>query len=181
MIEIMLDGFDRAYGMKYVALRYFNASGGAPDRGEDHKPETHLIPLILQVALGQRSTISVFGVNYPTPDGTCIRDYVHVADLADAHLAALDHLRGGGESEIFNLGNGQGYSVREVIDAARKLTGHPIPEILAARRPGDPSVLVAGSEKARTILNWVPKHPSLEEIVGSAWDWHKSHPQGYGH
>jgi UDP-glucose 4-epimerase len=179
MIEIMLGGFDVAYGMKYVALRYFNASGGAPDRGEDHTPETHLIPLILQVALGQRDHIKVFGDDYPTPDGTCVRDYIHVEDLALAHYQALQRLRAGGDSQIVNLGNGKGYSVKEVIDVARRVTGHAIPIQIAPRRPGDPSALVASSEKARAILQWTPEKPDLETIVRSAWQWHHSHPKGY--
>ena len=179
MVEQMLAAFDHAHGLKHVALRYFNASGGFPERGEDHTPETHLIPLILQVALGQRECISIFGDDYPTEDGTCVRDYIHIDDLAQAHLLALDYLKGGGASTQINLGNGKGYSVKEVIDVVRRVTGHPIPTKICDRRPGDPSVLVASSERARQVLGWNPQHPELEKIVQSAWQWHQSHPQGY--
>jgi UDP-glucose 4-epimerase len=179
-VEQILQSFDRAYGMKFVALRYFNACGDAPGLGEDHKPETHLIPLILQVALGQRESIKVFGSDYPTKDGTCVRDYIHVADLADAHVLALDCLRRGGDSQIINLGNGLGYSVREVIETVRQVTGHPIPETVAPRRPGDPSTLIASSDKAKQLLGWNPTRADLRTIVASAWQWHQSHPQGYG-
>ena len=179
-IEHILKSYDQAYGMKFVALRYFNACGGAPDLGEDHTPETHLIPLILQVALGQREAINVYGDDYPTRDGTCVRDYIHVEDLADAHVLALDHLRKGGDSQIINLGNGQGFTVREVIQTVRDVTGHAIPERVAPRRAGDPSALIASSEKARRVLGWHPQKADLRTIVESAWEWHKSHPNGYG-
>lgn len=180
-MEKMMRWFDEAHGMKYVSLRYFNAAGAHESGriGEDHSPETHLVPIILQTALGQRDAISVFGDDYATPDGTCIRDYIHVMDLADAHLLALKRLRGGGESQVYNLGSGQGYSVKEVIEAARKVTGHPIPAALEPRRAGDPAVLVASSERARTELGWQPKRDSLEKIIASAWEWHRNHPEGY--
>ncbi|MDE7230012.1 MAG: UDP-glucose 4-epimerase GalE [Oscillospiraceae bacterium] len=171
----------KAHGLRYVSLRYFNACGADADGkiGEAHDPESHLIPLILQVPNGQRESISVFGTDYDTPDGTCIRDYIHVTDLADAHILAVKYLMNGGESDIFNLGNGVGHSVREVIDTARRVTGHAIPAVEAQRRPGDPARLVASSEKAKKILGWKPGHDSLEEIIASAWKWHKDHPRGY--
>ena len=177
-VEQILDTFDQAYGMTHVALRYFNACGASETLGEDHSPESHLIPLILQAALGQREAISIFGDDYPTPDGTCIRDYIHVEDLATAHLAALDYLKNGGSSQKINLGNGKGFSVREVIDTVRSVTGHPIPEIIAPRRAGDPSILIASATRAHTILNWTPRY-ALRPIIESAWTWHKSHPDGY--
>ena len=171
-----------AYGLKYVSLRYFNACGadGSGNIGEAHDPETHLIPLVLQVPNGKRESISIFGTDYDTPDGTCVRDYIHVTDLAAAHILAVDYLKSGGKSDIFNLGNGVGYSVREVIDTARRITGHPIPAIEAPRRAGDPARLVASSEKAKKVLGWKPVHDSLDDIIQSAWSWHKSHPGGYG-
>lgn len=180
-MERMMRRFDEAYGLRYVSLRYFNAAGADPsgEIGEDHAPETHLIPLILQVPLGQREEISVFGSDYPTADGTCIRDYIHVTDLASAHCLALDHLRSGHDSETFNLGNGSGYSVLDVIRAARIVTGHSIPYNVKPRRSGDPAVLVASSEKARRMLDWTPRYDSLEQIVEDAWRWHKGHPEGY--
>lgn len=178
--ERILAAFEVAHGLRHVALRYFNASGGAPDLGEDHEPETHLIPIALQVALGQRKSISIYGTDWPTSDGTCVRDYIHIADLADAHLRALDRLRSGGASLQLNLGNGAGYSVAEVIAAARKITGHAIPAVEAPRRAGDPSTLVASSDAARRILGWQPRFADLESIVASAWQWHRSHPNGYG-
>ena len=178
-VERILETYDAAFGLRHVALRYFNACGGAPDRGEDHDPETHLIPIALQVALGQRPHIQVFGADYPTGDGTCVRDYIHVDDLAEAHLLALDHLERGGASEQINLGNGRGYSVRQVIDVARAVTRHPIPEQAAPRRAGDPSRLVASSRKAHDILGWRPRHVNLDDIVASAWEWHRRHPRGY--
>lgn len=178
-VEGMLDAFAAAHGLRYVALRYFNACGATATIGEDHDPETHLIPLVLQVALGQRESVKIFGTDYPTPDGSCVRDYIHIADLARAHLLALDHLRSGGENARLNLGNGQGYSVREVIDVARKITGHPIPAEEAPRRPGDPSTLVASAERSREILGWEPAIPELQAIVESAWAWHRAHPHGY--
>lgn len=180
-MERMMRRFDEAYGLRYVSLRYFNAAGADPsgEIGEDHAPETHLIPLILQVPLGHRDRISVFGTDYPTADGTCIRDYVHVTDLASAHFLALEYLRSCHDSEVFNLGNGCGYSVLDVIRAARAVTGHPIPSEAQPRRPGDPAVLVASADKARRILRWTPRIDSLEQIVEDAWRWHKGHPEGY--
>lgn len=180
-IEGMLKWCDRAYGIRYAALRYFNAAGANTDVGigEDHSPETHLIPLVLKTALGQREHIGIFGEDYPTADGTCIRDYIHVRDLAEAHLLALEHLGRGGESGVFNLGSGDGFSVREIIDTARKVTGKPIPAKAEPRRAGDPSVLVASNRKAREVLGWAPRR-GLEEILSDAWVWHQSHPKGYG-
>jgi UDP-glucose 4-epimerase len=178
ILERMLRWMDDRFGMRYAALRYFNAAGApAPDRGEDHDPETHLIPIVLQVALGQRESVTLYGDDYDTPDGTCVRDYIHVVDLADAHIRALGALDGG--SRTFNLGNGQGYSVREVIEVAREVTGHPIPAVVGPRRPGDPAVLVASSDRIRAELGWAPRHPGLRAIVQSAWDWHRTHPHGY--
>jgi UDP-glucose 4-epimerase len=181
MVEQVLADADRAYGLRYVSLRYFNAAGAAVDGaiGEDHRPETHLIPLVLQAALGQRSSISVFGTDYPTDDGTCIRDYIHVQDLCAAHLLALDYLAAGGESRSYNLGNGRGFSVREVIEAAQRVTGVAIPVVEAARRPGDPAVLVADSARIRAELGWEPAYPELDTIVAHAWQWHRSHPRGF--
>ena len=172
---------DRAHGLKYVSLRYFNACGAhiSGQIGEAHKPETHLIPLILQVPLGQREAINIFGNDYPTKDGTCIRDYIHVTDLAQAHILAVDYLMKGNDSNIFNLGNGVGFTVNEVIETARKVTGHPIPAVMAERRAGDPAQLIASSEKAKTILGWKPEHADLEEIIATAWKWHSTHPNGY--
>ncbi|WCK55877.1 UDP-glucose 4-epimerase GalE [Aneurinibacillus sp. Ricciae_BoGa-3] len=180
-IEKMLKWCDRAYGLKSIALRYFNVAGAHPDAriGEDHTPESHLIPIILQVALGQREAISVFGEDYPTEDGTCIRDYIHVMDLANAHWLALNRLREKGESGIYNLGNGTGFSVKQVIETARSVTGHPIPAIIAQRRAGDPAVLIASYEKAQAELGWKQRYNSLHEIIETAWNWHKSHPHGY--
>ena len=177
ILERMLHWLDRIYGLRYAALRYFNAAGATPERGEDHSPETHLIPLVLQVALGQREQIQVYGNDYPTRDGTCVRDYIHVIDLAQAHILALRALDEG--SLTYNLGNGQGYTVREVIETARQVTGHPIPSVDTPRRPGDPPELVAGSDKIRQDLGWQPRFPDLYDIVQSAWDWHQNHPQGY--
>ncbi|TDF92132.1 UDP-glucose 4-epimerase GalE [Paenibacillus piri] len=180
-MEKMMRWFDTAHGIKYVSLRYFNAAGAHESGriGEDHKPETHLIPIILQVALNQRPHISIFGDDYATPDGTCIRDYIHVTDLSDAHILAVEKLRGGGESSIYNLGNGKGFSVKEVIEIARRVTGHPIPAVMEARRTGDPAILVASSERTRAELGWKPRRDSLEQIIESAWTWHQSHPAGY--
>lgn len=180
-MEKMFSWTAKAHGLRYVSLRYFNACGADESGtiGEAHNPESHLIPLILQVPNGKRESISIFGNDYNTPDGTCIRDYIHVTDLAQAHILAVKYLENGGESDIFNLGNGIGYSVREVIDTARKVTGHPIPEVEVPRRAGDPAMLVASSEKSKSILGWKPKHDSLEEIIASAWNWHKNHPNGY--
>jgi UDP-glucose 4-epimerase len=180
-MENMFRWCDQAHGLKSISLRYFNAAGAHPDGkiGEDHRPETHLIPIILQVALGQRECIQIFGDDYPTEDGTCVRDYIHVTDLANAHYLALDYLRKHGRSDVFNLGNGQGFSVKEVIETARRVTGHAIPAKVAQRRSGDPAVLVASSEKAKRELGWQPKYNQLETIIESAWRWHKVHPYGY--
>lgn len=180
-MEKMFKWTAEAHGLRYVSLRYFNACGADESGtiGEAHNPESHLIPLILQVPNGKRETISIYGTDYDTPDGTCIRDYIHVTDLAQAHILAVQYLNNGGESDIFNLGNGVGYSVREVIETARKVTGHPIPATESSRRAGDPARLVASSEKAKKILGWKPVHDSLEEIISSAWNWHKNHPNGY--
>jgi len=181
VVERMLDDYADAHGFGFAALRYFNAAGAAPDGkiGEDHTPESHLIPIVLQVALGQRESIGIFGDDYPTSDGTCIRDYVHVDDLASAHLAALDRLQLGKSIKV-NLGTGRGYSVREVINACRKITGHKIPEKKAPRRPGDPPELIADSRLARKLLDWSPKYETVESIVETAWRWHQAHPRGYG-
>jgi len=179
MMEKILADYDRAYGLKYVALRYFNAAGATERLGEHHNPETHLIPNILQAALGKTDQVSVFGNNYPTPDGTAIRDYIHVSDLCRAHLRALDYLRAGNSSESINLGNGEGYSVLEVIEAVRRVTGCEIRVQFDPPRAGDPSRLVADATKARSVLGWAPVH-KLEAIVESAWKWHQSHPDGYG-
>lgn len=180
-MEKMMKWFDNAYGTKYVSLRYFNAAGAHEkgDIGECHNPETHLIPLILQVPLGQREKVSIFGDDYDTPDGTCIRDYIHVWDLADAHYLAYKHMLDGNNSEIFNLGSGNGFSVKEVIDAARKVTDHEIPAEIAKRRAGDPAVLVASSDKIKKTLGWNPQRTNLEEIIQDAWRFHKNHPSGY--
>ena len=180
-MEKMFKWTAEAHGLRYVSLRYFNACGADESGtiGEAHNPESHLIPLILQVPNCKRETISIYGTDYDTPDGTCIRDYIHVTDLAQAHILAVQYLNNGGGSDIFNLGNGVGYSVREVIETARKVTGHPIPATESSRRAGDPARLVASSEKAKKILGWKPVHDSLEEIISSAWNWHKNHPNGY--
>lgn len=180
VIEHALADYAHAYGWSYAALRYFNAAGAAPsgEIGEDHTPESHLIPIVLQVALGQREAITIFGTDYPTPDGTCIRDYIHVDDLASAHLKALDRLQPG-QGLRLNLGTGRGYSVREVIDACRRVTGHPIPETIGPRRPGDPPELVADSRLAQRVLDWQPQYTDIESIVATAWRWHQSHPRGY--
>ena len=180
-MEKMMKWVSRANGVRYVSLRYFNAAGALPDGsiGEDHKTETHLIPLILQVPTGRRDHITVFGDDYPTPDGTCLRDYIHVVDLADAHVLALEYLRKGGASDIFNLGNGQGFSVKEMIAAAEKATGRSIKVEIGARRAGDPAQLIASSEKARAVLGWKPQFTDVEQVIGTAWKWHESHPHGY--
>lgn len=179
-VEQLLEQANTEYGLGFAALRYFNAAGADPagDMGEAHDPETHLIPIVLQVALGQREKISVFGDNYATPDGTCVRDYVHVLDLADAHLRALDQLQKG-ESFQVNLGSGTGHSVMEIIEAARAVTGQEIPTTVVARRPGDPPLLIADNQLACNALGWQPQHSSLEEIMSTAWRWHQLHPQGY--
>jgi UDP-glucose 4-epimerase len=178
MVEQTLDWYRQIHGLHYAALRYFNASGALPGRGEAHQPESHLIPLVLRVALGQRESVSIFGTDYPTPDGTCIRDYVHIADLVSAHLLALDAL-GEADKLTYNLGSGMGFSVREVIDTSRRVTGHPIPVVELARRAGDSSRLVASSDKIRRELGWQPQHTDLQDIISSAWEWHRSHPKGY--
>lgn len=180
-MEKMFKWTAKAHNLRFVSLRYFNACGAHPNGkiGEAHNPETHLIPLILQVPNGQRDVISVYGDNYDTKDGTCVRDYIHVNDLAQAHILAMEYLRNGGESDIFNLGNGVGFTVKEVVDVARKVTGHPIPARMEERRSGDPSTLIASSKKAKEILGWNPKYNNLETIIATAWNWHKSHPEGY--
>lgn len=178
LVEHMLDWLHKLRGLRYASLRYFNASGAAGELGEAHEPESHLIPLILQVALGKRDAISIYGNDYPTKDGTCVRDYIHVVDLAQAHVLALEALDQRGQL-IYNLGNGRGFTVREVIEVARKVTGHPIPLIEAPRRPGDPAVLVASSDKIRAELKWKPKLADLETIIATAWEWHRRHPNGY--
>lgn len=180
-VEKMLKWSEKAYNIKYTALRYFNVAGAhlSGKIGEDHTVETHLIPLILQVPLGKREKIGIFGEDYPTEDGTCIRDYVHVMDLADAHIKALERLFNGGESTVYNLGNGEGFSVKEVIECARKVTGHSIPAEVSERRAGDPARLVASSEKAMKELTWTPKYSTIEKIIESAWNWHKNNPNGY--
>ena len=181
-MEKMIRWTGRAHNLRYVALRYFNACGALPDGsiGEDHQPETHLIPIVLQVALGRRERLDIFGGDYPTPDGTCVRDYIHVCDLADAHIRALTYLEQGGQSDVFNLGNGVGFSNLQVVETARAVTGHPIPSSIEARRPGDPATLVASSEKAARVLGWQPRYTDLGEIIATAYRWHQSHPQGYG-
>jgi UDP-glucose 4-epimerase len=180
-IERMLKWADGAYGLKSVCLRYFNAAGADPKGriGEDHSPETHLIPIVLQAALGQREHVSIFGEDYPNEDGSCVRDYIHVLDLADAHYLALKKLEATNDSGIYNLGNGKGFSVKEVIKTCREVTGHNIPAVSAPRRPGDPATLIASSELAQQELNWRPKYPDLKEIVAHAWSWHQDHPNGY--
>ncbi len=180
-IEGLLRWCEGAYGIHYAALRYFNAAGADPTVGigEDHHPETHLIPIVLQCALGKRDHVGIFGDDYPTPDGTCLRDYIHVRDLAEAHLLALEYLDKGGQSGPFNLGCGDGYSVKELIDTARAVTGKPIPAVVEPRRAGDPPALIASSQKAQEVLGWKPRR-DLRQIVADAWDWHSSHPEGYG-
>ncbi len=180
-MEKMMKWADLAHGVKYISLRYFNVAGAheSGEIGEDHNPETHLIPLILQVPLGKRESISIFGDDYDTHDGTCIRDYIHVIDLADAHILAVEKLRGGCDSNIYNLGSGNGFTVKEMVEAARKVTGHEIPAKICERRAGDPAKLVASSNKARKELGWEPKLENIEEMISSAWKWHKNHPNGF--
>ena len=179
ILERTLKWLDELGHIRYAALRYFNAAGApAPHIGEDHTPETHLIPIVLEVALGKRDSIYIFGDDYDTPDGTCVRDFVHVLDLGQAHILALDALADG-RSRTYNLGCGEGYSVREVIDVAREVTGHPIPAEVAPRRPGDPATLIASSEKIRDELGWDPQYDSLDAIIQTAWEWHRAHPDGY--
>ena len=179
MVERALHSYDEAYGLRFVALRYFNAAGASERCGEDHDPETHLIPLVLKAAMGKLAKVSIFGNDYDTPDGTAVRDYIHISDLSSAHLLALDHLRAGKQSDYINLGNGNGYSVKQVIDTAKKVTGRDIPVEAAPRRAGDPPQLVGDSRKAREVLGWKPQFPELEKIIASAWAWHESHPDGY--
>jgi UDP-glucose 4-epimerase len=178
ILERTLHWYERIHGLKYACLRYFNAAGGTPNRGEDHTPELHLIPVVLQVALGQRESITLFGDDYPTRDGTCVRDYVHIVDLAQAHILALDGITRLG-SRKYNLGNGDGFTNLEVVQAARRITGHAIPCTIGARRPGDPAILIASAKKIREELGWQPRYPSIDQIIGSAWEWHQSHPNGY--
>lgn len=180
-MEEMMKWADIAHGIKYMALRYFNVAGAHHSSliGEAHNPETHLIPIVLQVPLGQRSHITIFGDDYATPDGTCIRDYIHVEDLIEGHILALKSLRSGAESNIYNLGSGNGYSVLEIVEAARRVTKHPIPVKVESRRSGDPARLIASSEKIRTELGWVRKYNTIDDIIASAWNFHQSHPNGY--
>lgn len=180
-MEKMFKWVSQAHGMRYVSLRYFNACGAhlSGKIGEAHNPESHLIPIILQVPNGQRKSVAIYGEDYNTKDGSCVRDYIHVTDLAQAHILAVKYLENGGESNVFNLGNGVGFSVKEVIETARKVTGHPIPAVVSSRRAGDPAVLIASSTKAKEILGWTPKHDSLEEIIATSWKWHKHHPNGF--
>lgn len=181
MIENMLADYDMAYEMRYVALRYFNAAGASASGkiGEDHNPESHLIPLVLKTAQGVRRQVAIFGTDYPTADGSCVRDYVHVCDLAKAHVLALQHLLKGGTSRVYNLGSEHGFSVKEIIDSAKKITAVDFPVVEEERRAGDPAVLIASSEKIREELGWVPQHSSVEEVISSAWKWHKNHPHGF--
>lgn len=180
-MEKMFHWTSKAHNLRYVSLRYFNACGAhkSGEIGEDHAPETHLIPLILQVPNKKREAIHIFGEDYPTKDGTCVRDYIHVTDLAQAHILAVEYLAKGNESNIFNLGNGVGFTVKEVIETARKVTNNPINAVVSPRRAGDPAQLIASSEKAKNILDWKPTHDSLEEIIASAWKWHQTHPNGF--
>ncbi|WP_461215862.1 UDP-glucose 4-epimerase GalE [Lacticaseibacillus sp. GG6-2] len=181
-MEKIIKWADVAYGIKFVALRYFNVAGAMPDGsiGEDHHPETHLIPIILQAAAGTRDGLQIFGDDYPTKDGTNVRDYVHVVDLADAHILAMKYLSDGNESQAFNLGSATGFSNLEILNAARKVTGQPIPAKIGPRRPGDPSTLIAASDKARKILGWQPKFDDVEQVIATAWNWHQTHPEGFG-
>ncbi|MBT2733084.1 UDP-glucose 4-epimerase GalE [Carnobacterium sp. ISL-102] len=181
MMEKILKWCDQAYDMKFVALRYFNVAGAKLDSsiGEDHSPESHLVPIILQTALGQREELTIFGDDYDTPDGTCIRDYVHVVDLVEAHILALDYLKAGNQSAVFNLGSSTGFSVKEILDTARDITGKEIPAKVVSRRAGDPSTLIASSEKAKMILGWKPQYTDIKKIIASAWNWHMASPLGY--
>jgi len=178
-MERALEAYYKAYGLAFIALRYFNAAGATALHGEHHEPESHLVPNVIKAALGQRPGVSVFGTDYPTPDGTCVRDYIHVADLGSAHLAALDRLREGCPPEAINLGNGKGYTVLQVIETVKQVSGRDFKVNLEGRRAGDPSHLVAGAEKARRLLGWQPKYPELNDIVRTAWEWHLAHPRGY--
>jgi UDP-glucose 4-epimerase len=177
LIERNLEWMDKLYGLKYACLRYFNACGATEERGEDHDPETHLSPLVLEVALGKRDKITIYGDDYDTPDGTCVRDYIHVVDLAQAHILAMRDLHNG--SRKYNLGNGRGFSVKQVIETAREVTGHPIPAVIGERRPGDPNILIASSETINHDLNWRPIYPNLRQIIETAWHWHVANPNGY--
>jgi UDP-glucose 4-epimerase len=177
ILERMLYWMDRIHELRYAALRYFNAAGASAERGEDHHPELHLIPIVLGVAQGKRDKVIIFGDDYPTRDGTCVRDYIHILDLAQAHILALNALDRG--SRTYNLGNGEGFTIREVIEVAREVTGHPIPAEVGSRRPGDPAILIASSEKIRSELGWSPQYPELRKIIQTAWDWHRAHPHGY--
>jgi UDP-glucose 4-epimerase len=177
-LERMLHWHEQIYGMRYATLRYFNAAGGTPERGEAHDPERHFIPVVLQVALGQRDSVTIFGGDYPTKDGTCVRDYIHVLDLAQAHILALEALDRLG-SRAYNLGNGVGFTNLEVVETARRITGHPILHAIGPRRAGDPALLIASSEMIRAELGWQPRFPTLDQIIGSAWEWHSTHPNGY--
>lgn len=181
MMEQLMADFDKAYGLKYVALRYFNAAGAheSGEIGEDHNPESHLIPIIMQVLNGKREKLGIFGDDYPTPDGTCIRDYIHITDLADAHIKALESLKSGANSNAYNLGNGNGFSVKEVVETVEKVVGKPVKREIVPRRAGDPAVLVASSDKIKKELGWKPEYDSLEKIVASAWKWHSTHPDGF--
>jgi len=181
VVEQMLADFQQAYKLNSISLRYFNAAGADPDGelGEDHDPETHLIPLVLQTALGQRSRVDIFGNDYPTPDGTCVRDYIHIEDLAQAHMLALERLLSGFPGDVYNLGNAKGHSVKQVIETAQRISGRGIPTQVVGKRPGDPAVLVSASEKAIRELGWKPRFPELETIIETAWEWHKAHPRGY--
>lgn len=181
-VERILDSYDRAYEFRSVCLRYFNAAGAAPsgEIGEDHHPEEHLIPVAILAALRRRPQMKIFGTDYDTPDGTCVRDYIHILDLAQAHLLAVRHLRNGGPSRRYNLGNGQGFSVKEIIDTTSRVIGTPVPYDVGPRRPGDPAKLIASSQKIRDDWGWTPQHPQVEEIIEHAWNWHRTHPDGYG-
>lgn len=179
MMERILASYDHTYGLRFIALRYFNAAGATETRGEHHEPESHLVPNVLAAALGEKAQVSIFGKDYPTPDGTAIRDYVHVIDLAEAHISALEYLRRGGKSDFVNLGTGHGYSVLEVIESARKVTGQPIPVRIEGRRPGDPPELVADAAKARRVLGWTASQSDLPQILKSQWEWRRKHPRGY--
>ncbi|UCD70611.1 MAG: UDP-glucose 4-epimerase GalE [Syntrophobacterales bacterium] len=181
IFEKLLEGCKVAHGLQYISLRYFNAAGADPDGriGEDHHPETHLIPTVLRALLRKGRKVPIYGTDYDTPDGTCIRDYIHILDIAEAHISALEALHAGVESEIFNLGNGQGFSVKQIIQAASKVTGRTIPVIETQRRPGDPPILVASSEKIEKKLGWSPRHEKLDEIIDTAWRWHRTHPHGF--
>lgn len=181
-VEKILAGYDRAYGLRSVCLRYFNAAGADPEGqiGEDHRPEVHLIPNAIYAAMGKSGPMKVFGSDYDTPDGTCVRDYIHVHDLAQAHLLAVKHLRSGGDSRRYNLGNGQGFSIRQVLDVVSEVVGNPVPFEMADRRPGDPGTLIGSSHRVREDWGWQPRYPDLKTIVEHAWNWHRTHPNGYG-